>query len=823
MNIDKKKYVVAVEANPLHPSEYSIKRDSTKKMGALAFLEELAQGCDPEDAAKTIKIAIVAHEIFRGYAKKSTGFWARICYGIRKLFGLHKKIDTQNKAVSDVYQRILASAQACYLKPEPAIGGSTRSLTPAPASISTAETATATSPPPSAAGQKDEAAAPAEPPIPNASALPPPPAGAAAETSQMATKAVDRPPIPALAAAVEALAAPSASDRPAPLQIAAVANQLEAIVNTPSMQEKILEKRRLFNETAFTALVEELEKDPTIPPAFLQAFRASWKAPESDDQIIPLEIKQHKKLFSRALRQEILASAKKAANESDKEKIAESLENLRKNILQDLNSGRIIPADKVIQDRYKGFFDLLKKAREGQVLSGEEQILWKEKYNEIVNNAYLHYEVGKKSKNPLLTKPTGSKIENHLLELLGRGKEDDPIEKKKRNLANLKVMETLMGGQGLDKISIEELKLRVAEEQRLARLQGPGIPQARRAAQLIDALEEKRQALQREAEPFTKEITTLDSPCPPKNKKKLLQKKKRTLQYKISSEIFRGMKTSSILAEIKNYLSENSGDLNKIIDRFNRISPEEISTDFDKNPRNFQFYNKWGSQFLLELIQGNEDKNEALGNGVCCAINSRWIQKELENKKNKIDADFIRIHQLDAILPEDRVAQCLYESSLELPKIYLGNISVPSDELKRYNEIIFPKQFRDRFNFAPLTELPKTIAPNDFKEKNDYSTTEKQQHHHIWKDLFQKQLDTLPPNQKIVDLGLSFEGGGHAIYIRYDLENGIFRIGDPNYGLIEIKEGSIEEKKNNFIECLADLMMEYNTKYCSFINWELEK
>lgn len=777
MSITKKKYIVGVEANSLQPSEYIIKRDSTKNMGALTSLERLEQGCDPKNAAKTIKIAIAAHEIFTRYAKKSTGFWARICYGIRKLFGLQKKLETKNKTIADLYQRILAAAQTCY--------------------------------------QKQES------PIPNANTLPTSPA--AVEFCREAAKQMANVPIPTLAAAVEALAAPNDSDRTEPQQIAAVVNRLEALVNEPSMQEKILEKRRIFNETAFTALVEELEKDPAIPPAFLQAFRASWNAPESDDQIIPLDIKQHKKLFSRSLRQEILAAAKKAANESDREKIAESLENLRKNIFTDLNCGRIIPADKVIQDRYKGFFDLLKKAREGQVLSGEEQILWKEKYNEIVNNAYLHYEVGKKSKNPLLRQPSGSKIENYLLELLGRGKQDDPIEKKKRNLASLKVLETLMGGQGLDKISIEELKLHIAQEQRIARLQGPGIPQAGRAAQLIDALEDKRQALQRQAEPFTNEITTLDPNCPPKGKKFLLEGKKMALMYIINNEICRGMRTTSTLESIKNYLSGSLEDLNKIIDRFNRISPEKISTDFDNDPGNFQFYNKWGSQFLFELIQGGEDDNEVLGNGICCAITCRWIQNELENKGKTIDADFIRSYQLNEILPEDRVAQCLYSASPQLAINYLG--SNPAwDKLKVCNEIIYPKPFRDRFNFAPLTELPKTIAPYGFKEKNDYNTTEKQQIYDAWKNIFQKQLDTLLPNQKILYVSLSFgTDSGHGIYIRYDLENGIFRIGDPNYGLIEIKEGSIEEKKNNFIECFADLMMGYNTKSCSFINWELEK
>lgn len=781
MSITKKNYITDVQADPLQPLDYRIKYSPIKKAGALISLKLLEQKCDPKDAAKTIKIAIAAHEIFKGYTKKITGFWARICYGIRKLFGLHKKLDAKNKGVADIYQKILMSARTCYQRQDLAAEDSLKFFLPTPAPI------------PESVPVSQPLSTPTHPPISTAESI------------------------------IEALAASNSNNRPEPQQVATVVNKLEALINAPIMQEKILEKRRTFNEMAFTKLLEELEKNPVIPPSFLQAFRASWNAPESDDQIIPLKIKQHKQLFSRALRQEILVAAKKAAKEFDKEKITESLENLRKNILQDLNSGRIIPAEKVIQDRYKGFFDLLRKASEGEIFSEQEQILWKEKYNEIVNHAYLHYEVTKKRKNTSLTPATGSKIENLLLELLGRGKESDPIEKKKRNLVNLQVIETLMGGQGLDKISIEELKLHIAKEQRLARLQGPGIPKAERAAQVIDALEEKRQALRRQAEPFAKEIITLDPNCPPKGKKFLLKGKEKTFKRKINRAIYERMKRATTLEEIKNYLSGNSENLAATIDKFNKISLEKISIDFDNNPRHFLFYNKWGSQFLLELIQGSEDANEALGEGVCCAITSRWIQNELKNTKNTIDTDFIRNCQLDQILPEDRIAQSLFQSSTELPKIYLGNISVPSDHLQQYNEIKFPKKFRNRFNFAPLTQLPIRITPEGIKEKNNYNISEKQRLHAMWKNLFQKHLENLPSNQKILNVILSLRDVGHAIYVRYDVTNGIFRIGDPNYGIIEITGNSIDEKKNYFLECFADLMMEYNPKSCSFLNWELQK
>lgn len=756
------------------------------KGGAVAALEALESACDAGMPAKTIKIAIAAHEIFNRYTKKSTGFFGWLCFIIKKIFGAHKGVEAQNKKVNEIYQRIIAKAQGCYQ----AHSSSSNVINSLPQPVQSPRPVFLLHP------EKAEEIIPLpEPQISSSSS-------SSSNSSSSTLPPVTVAPPSSLTSDIEVLA-PETEPRPSPEQVAAIVNRLTTEINTEPMKARIEEKKREFNEKAFEQLLIELRKNAAIPEEFVNELKADWENPLKENGLIPPDIKKHEKLFNRGLRITILQAAEKAiekaAAESDKNTIAEGLENLRRNIDEELARGKIIPAEKVIQERYKELFAALKKAQEGEILSATELETWKNQYNDIVNQAYLKFKVN--SSNELsLKRITGNIIENKLLELLGSGNANDPVEREKRNLANLSVMKTMLSvmktmlrGQGLDKISIDELKLEVAKEQRLARIKSSlRVKHPERVAEVIDMVEEKHRDFLIEAQPHMDKVDSLSKECPAKAKDFILKYKKHGVESFINRGINHLIEKRKI--EIKDYVSGNADKFN-----FDTQLPVEHISKLEKALADINFYNRWGACFTTVLRQGDEDYNEDLGNGVCLGVTLRLIKEELENKEPQM-----------VILPEDRVSQVIYEGAAII-KPSAGEVANKS-LLELKNEFCYSEVLRNRFNFAPLA-ADSTICDKSKGWKEGLSA--------YLKPILQDNCELY---KTIIDMSIKLPGEeGHALYLRCDWKNNIFRIGDCNHGLIEFKKGRTKaENKDALLDCFADLMEKYKTVECEFNNWQLK-
>lgn len=737
-------YIDRIQFNT-NKNVFEIEHRKNKPRKGIDTLLLLEKECHGNGAEKRIKIGIAAHEIFNRYTKKSQSFWAKIVYGIKKIFNKHHAIATQNKAVNEAYQRIMALVQDGY----------TAHLISSPA--------------------------PAPAPAPEPSPAPAP------EPSPIAQLAND----------VHLLANNTFQTSQEPKQVAATLDQLDSLLKQQEVQVRITAKRKEFNDQAFKRLLTELHSE-LIPESFTDALRQSWES-DQEDNLIPLNVKQHQQLFSKQLRQQILQAAKEASKNFDKEKINEGLDELRKHIQADLSTGRIIPAQTVIQNKYKTFFAVLQKAQEGTNFSLEELKEWKQQYNEIINQAYLKHECQLRSKN--LNKNNSAALESLLIQTLGLGSLDDIAFRQKQNLASLEIVKTFMQAKGLDKIEIDELRKLIGQEQQKNRLKVAGVAEPEMAIALINGLEENREILEKQSLKYLEsQKDLLDVELPPNARKHRFASKERHLKLKIQRKVA-ALLESKQRQRILNFFSKQI-TLADITDKILTLKPATILEGVNKLHNN-DIYSKWSQNLIMEFKQGAGDKNEIFHEGICMGISSRWASEELKNVDNPFNEQWIKDKKIDRIVPEDRFAQATNHMALDQSPAYSGL-------LDGVNKRLISPEFRRRFNFAPQKYEPQNIPLKTLNTNID----------------LYKNCPNIDFGYRISPIYLVLTKE-HAIYMYCDQQKGIFRIGDPNFGIFTFNDKKLEQNRAEFFQCLIDLINYYDGKKtdasCMFFPMKLDK
>lgn len=582
-------------------------------------------------------------------------------------------------------------------------------------------------------------------------------------------------------------------------------------LNDPLTQQRITESRRKENEKIYQQLIDELKADLSIPREFIEAVENAWTG--QINTLIPKEVKENKVLFSDHLKKQILSASKEATSK----KIKQQLKELESKILEDFHKGRITPSEKVIKTAYQEFFQLLKKAEEGGKLSPEELKKWKLQYNDIVNKAYLENEIIKYKKEQekgLVKRVSGNSIERILLSALSNTTIE---EKNNNNFSKLKVLETLLTGHDLDKISIEELKNQVSYAQQEERIRNVGIPQnsIKRTILLIDQIQTKYNEEQHKAISY-RDIECLKQLANPKTKKpieKLKKSKERSIKNSINIEFSNKIKEKEFISDVKKYHNFKLDNLT--LDQFiiNSDQFKDFSIKFEKNyTGSIQFYREFGEDLAMEFDQ-SDDINEALGDGVCWAKSSRWVAdevnyadaNEVNHADNKLTDEFIKKHHWNEIIESDRFIQA-FEGCIHYFKVADNNFD-SNKIIKFLNKEVIPKKIRTKLKIKPIATTPHLVTTSVDNEKGltDFWKLELLNYLNI-------ETDALERSEGAALLGIS----KHAIYMRYDLKRNVYRIGDPNFGIIEFNKGTLEERRKKFFDCFAFFMLFYKTDHCIF-------
>ncbi len=244
-----------------------------------------------------------------------------------------------------------------------------------------------------------------------------------------------------------------------------------------------------------------------------------------------------------------------------------------------------------------------------------------------------------------------------------------------------------------------------------------------------------------------------------------------------------GFKKANVtVSQIQNYLNRPS------IKRFN--DPAYLDRELEEL-QNFPalidkiaFFKKWGSFIKAGLIQGLDDTNECLGEGVCWG-NTQRMRLNAQSKVNLTREEFIKEVQL---VPQDRYLQGMYASNRKLA----GEISHQ-----------LPKHLLDSHGYDEDKEL--LFVQCNITEKGFNPRLQNR-----LKEGIKKKVNDLKGSNGWAILGLSMEGSGHATLMRLkgpDNEEPHYAwFMDPNFGLFCFEENrTFEEAQNLFCEFIVDL------------------
>lgn len=606
--------------------------------------------------------------------------------------------------------------------------------------------------------------------------------------------------------------------------VVTVVQNVKSRLNHPETQRKITDARKKHNEEAFNSLLNLLCRQYTaIPQKFVHAVIDSWTNPYND--LIPACVKEHKTLFTKELQDKILNAALQIVNETNEKKINELLVELQKNISKDFLEGKITPSALVIQRAYPELFKYIKdrEERKTSALSDDKLAQLKAQYNKIVNQAYLKNEIQKYKelqKSQLIQRSTESSLERILLNAIGAKKTD---ESKNSNLENLNILETLLLGDGLDVMSIEELKHQISLSQQAERLFSRGIAKnsISRFVEVIEEADKEYESALEKAKPLHNIIARLSPDVNPDRCKQsiegLKRRKEKIIKQKIQREFSKKAGQENFVKQLRDFI--DSASSKPSIKNTFEITPEtfsSFSTKAEEAMSMIDFFNEYCSDMLMEFRQGADDPNEILGNGVCWAKSSRWVADEVNFPDQTITKEYIQKRDWNVITEQDRFLQAFADMAISF-KSSLSSL----DDL---NKLYFPNSVRKPLNISPLKSIPYGIDVDaecsKLLTKPSLSPGDKQIVTDFWTNkinIFLENEYALKKSNGTFLLGIE----KHAIYMRFDSKRNIYRIGDPNFGIFEFNRGTLDERKEKFIRCFAFFALFYKTDHCLF--FQLEK
>lgn len=184
-----------------------------------------------------------------------------------------------------------------------------------------------------------------------------------------------------------------------------------------------------------------------------------------------------------------------------------------------------------------------------------------------------------------------------------------------------------------------------------------------------------------------------------------------------------------------------------------------------RSDSDFAFVKKWGHLMTVKAAQGSRDKNEDLGTGVCLGISLRVLYNIQANPTAK-DEDL----QADVVMPEDRYFEAAHLAAHGgIPATYCQKVK------------------REPYMLLAAASLNEERGP-----KIDIEGVKK-----IWHD-----EKTMAPTNGAQLLVIKH----HALCMQFDTKNKIYRIQDPNFGIIRAPNDKV------FLEFFQDLIKLYDSE-----------
>lgn len=205
-------------------------------------------------------------------------------------------------------------------------------------------------------------------------------------------------------------------------------------------------------------------------------------------------------------------------------------------------------------------------------------------------------------------------------------------------------------------------------------------------------------------------------------------------------------------------------------------------------------YAKWGPFLKAEMIQGLENPNEVLGQGVCSAMCFRLLQELQLKPEEKVDK--LAIHAVD------RFKQALDIIKIKLLKAHVnkGLISaeaIPISFLIELRDENIPKEWLNNSPFQKeqkLFEIASVLEENDFNKR--FTSPE--------------NLDALKQTNgwMVVSIRpMDPQEDGHMMLMRLDQDHQKAWLFDPNMGLFcfESDKKTFDQARSECLECFKNL------------------
>lgn len=417
-------------------------------------------------------------------------------------------------------------------------------------------------------------------------------------------------------------------------------------------------------------------------------------------------------------------------------------------------------------------------------LDPEEKKAWQDKFNHVINQAYLHRWLKQRGKIV-----QGEDSELIFLKLLGYPISETKYDDKEKiyNLAQEIVQNQLTANDY--KKPLSQFKEMLAESAARARLH---------ALNLVDELQIEKFfstipiliQIKNEIEEIAKN-TPLNLPedFPFDNSSLAIQslKKKisvytKNLSQSLVKRLFSPTELKNAFFNAEITCEDYCLKLMEIIYSKLEDTKARLMVKCEKlnqNPpivRDINFYQTWGKHFKFEMMQGILDDNEVLGSGVCFAICFRLLAELQRNPT-------MEISQL-SIVNSDRFKQSLYILKLHLVHDLSGRV-MPSQWLKAENFQESKELFKFYYHFEQ-TSLEENFCSPTLSKQLEQS--------HGW-----------------MQLSLYGTELGHAVLMRLDPIHHKVWFYDANVGFLtfESSDQSFENSVKDCLEFFKDLLNEF--------------
>jgi len=518
-----------------------------------------------------------------------------------------------------------------------------------------------------------------------------------------------------------------------------------------------------INNQAIADLFIELENDPKISSVIVTMLKEDWK---NEGALIGTQIKRNRELLSTARRQEIITVAR---NVSVGAQAREDVEHFGNLLRKDVMEGRT-----VISSNFAKRFPAIYRLRDAAKMTADELPVWKREFQRLVNEVYLMQQVRSRASPHA---QTGSIVENLILETMQLGSRSDMLLRAKKAEAEVEVIKLLMQGEGIEAASLDNLIFLLSTRKLQARLKAAGVeePLVNDLIKVIHSLEEGYSTLCEVSAPWKDIIPGLSIRLPPLARRWLLLEKAKFVEGMNCSRLEKHIKSKEKILK-RGYLELSDFRALKLRTLLLAQAKDgSLYKDIDLDLiESSAFYLKWSHRIVGEMIQGLDDTDSVLEEGVCFGTTSRWACNE-QLYPHLTAQELVGVSVVGQVTAGDRFTQVF------------SNISVA---LVRDKDLLdlWPEQFRKQVGMKSVElRFSAECAASDMAKQLEVQIA--------------AIKETLIKSHGVLLLLIR----NHVIYIRIDEAKNIYRLGDTNVGILNF--GDSKTPQEELYACFNELIL----------------